>query len=218
MHCVFAMYLFMFTARSIMLRLVVVFSALAALVSAQWGFTEEWPTYPDSQVVMLTDLNFQSLVLDTQDPYFIEFYAPWCGHCRRLQPLWEDMAKQLSGRTFIAKVDCTENDEIKNKYHVNAYPTMKLFHRGRIFTFEGSRNEDELLRFIDEHRGHAMDKAEVVPKHTLRSFDWRGDAEPIRIALEELGISYEEVRYKTQEEWDAARPGLEQSGQAPFGK
>lgn len=56
----------------------------------------------------------------------------WCGHCKQLEPIWEDLASALKGKAGIAKVDCMQEPGLRNEYRVDAFPTIKLFHEGRI--------------------------------------------------------------------------------------
>jgi len=187
--------------------------------NAQWGGQGggEEKADPNSKVVILSDANFRDQVLKPAEPFFVQFYAPWCGHCRRMMPLWEDMAKTLEGQTHVGKVDCTVNEWIKNKYHIRGFPTIKLFANGRIDSFDGARTEVALKEFLDLHQGHISDRVEQE-KYTLRSFDWRGDAEPIRIALAELGIQYEDIRYESEAEWEKDKSKLQLTGVVPFGQ
>jgi|Transcript_2373 protein disulfide-isomerase A6 len=62
----------------------------------------------DKDVVVLTDSNFDSLVYSSKDIWMIEFYAPWCGHCKALEPEWNAAASKLKGKVKFAKVDATE--------------------------------------------------------------------------------------------------------------
>jgi protein disulfide-isomerase A6 len=61
----------------------------------------------DSPVVKLTTENFTELVLESGDLWFVEFYAPWCGHCKNLAPEWEKAAKALKGVAYLGAVDMT---------------------------------------------------------------------------------------------------------------
>lgn len=63
----------------------------------------------DKDVIVLTDDNFDETVMKDNSPWFIEFYAPWCGHCQRLAPEWAALATTLKGEVKVAKVDATEN-------------------------------------------------------------------------------------------------------------
>jgi len=60
-------------------------------------------------VVVLTDDNFDELVYGSKDIWMVEFYAPWCGHCKKLEPEWSESATKLKGKVKLGKVDATEN-------------------------------------------------------------------------------------------------------------
>jgi protein disulfide-isomerase A6 len=62
----------------------------------------------DKDVVVLTDANFDATVMNSKDIWLVEFYAPWCGHCKNLEPEWNEAAASLKGKVKIAKVDATE--------------------------------------------------------------------------------------------------------------
>lgn len=80
----------------------------------------------DGSVVILKDSNFDSLVYNSKDVWFVEFYAPWCGHCKRLQPEWEAAAKQVQGIKW-GKVNCMEEKRVCQQLGVNGYPTIKHY-------------------------------------------------------------------------------------------
>lgn len=81
----------------------------------------------DDDVIVLTDSNFDSTVLASDDLWFVEFYAPWCGHCKKLAPDWAKAASQAKGSVKFGKVDATENSGLAGKYGVKGYPTLKFF-------------------------------------------------------------------------------------------
>jgi len=80
-----------------------------------------------SQVVTLNSADFKSKVMDSKDDWLIAFTAPWCGHCVKLQPEWEDAAKQLKGDFKLGWVDATQESGLAQQYQVQGYPTIKLF-------------------------------------------------------------------------------------------
>lgn len=61
----------------------------------------------DRDVVVLDSSNFDELVLGSKDIWFVEFYAPWCGHCKKLEPEWNEAASKLKGQVKLGKVDAT---------------------------------------------------------------------------------------------------------------
>jgi len=83
-----------------------------------------------SDVIELTELNFNALVMESNDHWLVEFYAPWCGHCKALAPEWENAATQLKGQVKLGAVDATVHGSLAQKYGVKGYPTIKLFKAG----------------------------------------------------------------------------------------
>ena len=83
----------------------------------------------DADVHTLTKANFSSFV--NSHPYvLVEFYAPWCGHCKELAPAWAEAAGRLKSKVALAKVDATEEEDLSEKFDVSGYPTIKLFRNG----------------------------------------------------------------------------------------
>ena len=62
--------------------------------------------------MVLTDSNFDSTISASKDIWFVEFYAPWCGHCKALEPEWNQAASDMKGKVKFAKVDATENERL----------------------------------------------------------------------------------------------------------
>ena len=69
-------------------------------------------------MVVLTDNNFDDLVLNSQDMWLVEFFAPWCGHCKNLEPEWASAATQLKGKVKVGAVDATVNTVLANRFGV----------------------------------------------------------------------------------------------------
>ena len=98
-----------------------------------------------SDVLILTDETFehdtQATTGSTTGDWFVLFFAPWCGHCKKVKPTWEDLATDLKKQTVkaasIASVDCTENKDTCQRFGVKGYPTLQYFSHGKMYKFQG---------------------------------------------------------------------------------
>ncbi len=100
----------------------------------------------EKDVIILDEDNFEEQVYGDNDAWFVEFYAPWCGHCKNLIPEWAALATNLKGEVKVAKVDATENSGIASRFGVRGYPTIKFFPNGQkddssAIDYDGGRNE-----------------------------------------------------------------------------
>ncbi|CAL1594853.1 unnamed protein product [Knipowitschia caucasica] len=130
-----------------------------------------------SDVLDLTDDDFASRI-DDHGLILVEFYAPWCGHCKRLAPEYEAAATRLKGVVSLAKVDCTANSEVCGKYGVNGYPTLKIFRDGEESgPYEGPRSADGIVSFLKKQAGPAS--VELKSEDDLEKFISDQDASVI---------------------------------------
>uniref|UniRef100_A0A7S2AJF1 Thioredoxin domain-containing protein n=1 Tax=Alexandrium andersonii TaxID=327968 RepID=A0A7S2AJF1_9DINO len=96
----------------------------------------------------LSTENFDAHVQNgTVAPWFVKFYAPWCGHCQRLAPKWAELAERLKGRVQLAKVDATVEKELAERWAVEGYPTLILITDGSGYVYEGARSLEALESF-----------------------------------------------------------------------
>jgi len=102
---------------------------------------------PNSNVVILTAENFDEKT--KEGSWLIEFYAPWCGHCKKLTPTWEELATTAKGKFGVAKVDCTIEKDLAQKYGVRGYPTIKLFAGGEVTDYKGQRAVGDFVSFVE---------------------------------------------------------------------
>jgi len=99
---------------------------------------------------VLTTENFDE-VLAAHSNILVEFYAPWCGHCKSLKPEYEKAAKTLKASGIdvpLAKVDATEHKELGTKYGVQGFPTLKWFVNGVAQEYNGGRTEATIVNWI----------------------------------------------------------------------
>lgn len=80
-------------------------------------------------------------------PWLIEYYAPWCGHCKALAPVWEELAHNLKGKINVAKIDCTKNEELCYRQNVRGYPTIKLHQFGRSVEYNKIRSGEHIAQY-----------------------------------------------------------------------
>ena len=97
----------------------------------------------------------------THRALFVKFEAPWCGHCKRLSPVWETMLGLDLDGARLGTVDCTRQDELRIRYGIRSYPTLMLFAEGQIKLFSGERSLPELSKF-------ARGGWRKAPDHTLK--------------------------------------------------
>jgi protein disulfide-isomerase-like protein len=75
---------------------------------------------------------------------FAKFYAPWCGHCKKLTPVWEELSERTDLGARIARIDCTSNRAVCTKYGVQAFPTLLFFDDRKIYRYSGARSLEAL--------------------------------------------------------------------------
>jgi protein disulfide-isomerase A6 len=120
----------------------------------------------DKDVIILEDSNFDETVFKSKDVWLIEFYAPWCGHCKALEPEWNEAAKALKGSVKLAKVDCTENEGLARKFGVSGYPTIKFFEYGlpkkasSAKDYQGERKAPGIIEFANS----LLNDADIEPE------------------------------------------------------
>lgn len=110
------------------------------------------------EVVTLTPANFDSIVNDANKAVLVEFYAPWCGHCKTLAPKYEKVAKSFKRQkdVVIAKVDADKHKELGGRFGVSGFPTIKYFGKGaskQAEDYNGGREEVDFVDFINKKVG-----------------------------------------------------------------
>ncbi|XP_048435168.1 protein disulfide isomerase-like 2-3 [Pyrus x bretschneideri] len=103
---------------------------------------------PSSPVLQLTPSNFKSKVLDSNRVVLVEFFAPWCGHCQALTPIWEKAATVLKGVAAVAALDADAHKSLAQEYGIRGFPTIKVFVPGKPpVDYQGARDVKPIAEF-----------------------------------------------------------------------
>lgn len=114
------------------------------------------------EVLTLTKKTFDQHLKDNKHT-LVEFYAPWCGHCKKLTPEYEKAAVELKGKVALAKVDATEEKEISSKYNVKGFPTLVWFEDGKETEYDGGRTADTIVEWVKSMTGVAVTETSSPP-------------------------------------------------------
>jgi thioredoxin len=82
--------------------------------------------------IIVTDATFPTAVLQSDKPVLLDCWAPWCGPCRMVAPVMDQLAAESAGQYIVAKLNTDENPRTASQFHIDAIPTMLLFHRGQL--------------------------------------------------------------------------------------
>ncbi len=100
----------------------------------------------------VTDENFKELVLDSDLPVLVDFWAPWCGPCRMVAPVVDEIAEQYDGQVKVVKVNTDENPNTATQYGIRSIPTLILFKGGqRVDTVVGAVPKTTLANTIEKY-------------------------------------------------------------------
>jgi len=154
-----------------------------------FGVVDAEETWEDG-VLVLGDSTFDEAIAK-YDYLLVEFYAPWCGHCKKLTPEYAAAAAKLGALDpprFLAKVDATENKEVAERHAVKGFPTLFFYNQGTKSDYTGGRTEDTIVSWITKKTGPPSEQVDCATMEAKTSED--------KLALSYFGESAGEL-------WDA---------------
>ncbi|MGV0953554.1 MAG: thioredoxin TrxA [Fluviibacter sp.] len=103
-------------------------------------------------IVHVTDSSFAEDVTNSAEPVLLDFWAEWCGPCKMIAPILDDIAKEYAGKLKIAKINIDENQQTPAQFGVRGIPTLMLFKGGSVeATKVGALSKSQLVAFLDGH-------------------------------------------------------------------
>lgn len=105
-------------------------------------------------MIELTDANFDKIVFNNKQGVMVEFFAPWCGHCKNLEPQWKSAASELKGKVLFGALDATVHQSKASQYNIRGFPTIKYFPPGSTSAsdavdYEGGRQASDLIAYAN---------------------------------------------------------------------
>lgn len=105
--------------------------------------------FAEDDVVVGTKDNFEDII-KKDELTFVKFYAPWCGHCKKMAGDFQEAATELKGKAVFVDLDATVEKEVAQKYEVRGYPTLKLFSNGEVISdYKGGRTKDAIIKYVN---------------------------------------------------------------------
>jgi thioredoxin 1 len=102
------------------------------------------------QIVHVSDATFDEQVLNSDKPVIVDYWAEWCGPCKMIAPILDEIADEYEGRLTVAKINIDDNQETPQKYAVRGIPTLMIFKEGQVAgTKVGALSKSQLSAFID---------------------------------------------------------------------
>ena len=111
-----------------------------------------WKRKPKYQITYVTDANFQELVAQSTMPVLLDFYANWCGPCKVIGPIIEELAEEYDGKALVAKVDTEQNPKLSQQFKIKSIPTLLFFDKGALVErYQGLVPKPNLEEILEEY-------------------------------------------------------------------
>ena len=105
-----------------------------------------------SEVLHITDADFETAVVQSDIPVLVDFWAPWCGPCKMIAPILDEIAPEFSGKAKIVKINVDDNQLVAGQFGVRSIPTLLLFKNGQLVATQvGALPKNQLAAFINQH-------------------------------------------------------------------
>ena len=105
-----------------------------------------------SEVLHINDADFETAVVQSDIPVLVDFWAPWCGPCKMIAPILDEIGAEFAGKAKIVKINVDDNQLVAGQFGIRSIPTLLLFKNGQLVATQvGALPKNQLAAFINQH-------------------------------------------------------------------